>query len=63
LLLGLGVVAAVSLTAIGWLWHSGWIAGQIARTVAAVYQMTADAGFAVDDVLVEGATAPSRRRS
>ncbi len=54
LLLGLGVVAALSLTGIGWLWHSGWIIQQVSRTVAAVYQITADAGFAVDDVLVEG---------
>lgn len=54
LLLGLSIVATVSLGGIGWLWHSGWVAQQAARTVAAAYQMTADAGFAVDDVQVEG---------
>lgn len=52
--LGLGVAAMASIATIGWLWHSGWIDRQVARAVAAVYQVTADAGFAVDDVQVEG---------
>ena len=36
------------------LWTSGWFGRQTDRLVAAVYQTTADAGFAVQDVLVEG---------
>jgi cell division protein FtsQ len=54
LLLGAGVTAVLTIAVSGWLWHSGWIARQVARTIAAVYQATADVGFAVDQVLVEG---------
>lgn len=51
---GLGVAAGLTLSVSGWLWHDGWFARQAARAAAATYQLTADAGFAVDDVLVEG---------
>jgi cell division protein FtsQ len=37
-----------------WLWHSGWLGRQAGRLVESAYGLTADAGFAVDDVLVEG---------
>jgi cell division protein FtsQ len=40
--------------ALAWLWHSGWIGRQVEWALAAGYQLTADAGFAVDQVLVEG---------
>ncbi len=40
--------------ATAWLWQSGWIGRQADRVVAAGYRLTADVGFAVDDVLVEG---------
>ena len=49
--LGLGLAALATL---GWLWHSGWLARQSDAAVAVAYQATADLGFAVDDVLVEG---------
>lgn len=50
--------SAVLLAGSAWLWHSGWVERQVEAGFAAAYQMTADAGFSVEDVLVEG-----RRRS
>lgn len=47
--LSVGLVFCLSL-----LWYSGWFGRQIDRLVAAAYQATADAGFAVQEVLVEG---------
>ncbi len=53
---GLGVATGLTLAVSGWLWHDGWFARQAERIAAAAYQLTADIGFAVDDVLVEGRT-------
>lgn len=50
----LGASCLLAMLAIAWLWNSGWIGRQVDGVVAAAYQLTADAGFAVDDVLVEG---------
>ena len=47
-------LSAVLLAGGAWLWHSGWVARQAEAGLAAAYQMTADAGFSVEDVLVEG---------
>ena len=46
------IVAAVGLLTV--LWTNGWIPGKIALGVDNFYAMTADAGFSIDDVLVEG---------
>jgi cell division protein FtsQ len=51
---GAGVSGLLAVLAAAWLWHSGWVGRQIDRAVAAGYRLTADAGFAVDEVLVEG---------
>ncbi len=51
---GIGASCLLAMVATAWLWQSGWIARQFERVVAAAHQLTADAGFAVDDVLVEG---------
>jgi cell division protein FtsQ len=51
---GLGVSLVLFLVGAAWLWHSGWLGRQADRMAEAAYQLTADAGFAVDDVLVEG---------
>jgi cell division protein FtsQ len=51
---GLGVSLVLFLVGAAWLWHSGWLGRQADRLAEAAYQLTADAGFAVDDVLVEG---------
>jgi cell division protein FtsQ len=51
---GLGVSLVLFLVGAAWLWHSGWLGRQADRMGEAAYQLTADAGFAVDDVLVEG---------
>ncbi len=48
---GLG---GVLLAGTAWLWHSGWVARQAKAGLAVAYGMTADAGFSVEDVLVEG---------
>ncbi len=53
-LAGLGASCLFVMLAVAWLWNSGWIGRQVDRFVAAGYQLTADAGFAIDDVLVEG---------
>jgi len=54
LALGVGISLVLSLVGSAWLWHSGWLGRQADRLVEAAYGLTADAGFAVDDVLVEG---------
>ena len=47
--------AAVVLAAVvGGLWHSGWIGRQAEQTMDWAYWQTAEAGLAVEDVLVEG---------
>lgn len=51
---GLGVPVVLFLAGTAWLWHSGWLERQAERTAVAAYRLTADAGFAVEDVLVEG---------
>lgn len=48
---GAGLLAVLAVVA---LWQAGWIGRQIDRAVAAGYRLTADAGFAVHEVLVEG---------
>ncbi len=53
-LAGIGATGLLALFAMAWLWQSGWIGRQAERFLDAAYQLTADAGFAVDDVLVEG---------
>ena len=54
---GLAVVAGAA-----WLGYIGWYGRQIDRSLEAFYQITADSGLAVQDVLVTGRqrTAPSR---
>jgi cell division protein FtsQ len=48
-------LAAVLLAAfVGGLWYSGWIGRQAEATLDWAYWQTAEAGLAVDDVLVEG---------
>ena len=37
-----------------WIWQSGWVGRQMASLIDTAYESTADAGLAVDDVLVEG---------
>lgn len=56
-----GLAAIGLLSGLGWLWQSGWFGQQTARLMNAAYEMTADTGLAVDDVLVEGRnrTAPA----
>jgi cell division protein FtsQ len=54
LALAAGLSLALSLVGSAWLWHSGWLGRQADRLAKAAYGLTADAGFAVDDVLVEG---------
>jgi hypothetical protein len=54
LALAAGLSLALSLVGSAWLWHSGWLGRQADRLANAAYGLTADAGFAVDDVLVEG---------
>lgn len=51
---GIGASCLLAMFATAWLWQSGWFGRQLERVVAAAHQLTADAGFAVDDVLVEG---------
>jgi cell division protein FtsQ len=51
---GLGVSLVLSLIGTAWLWHNGWLGRQAERMADAAYRLTAEAGFAVDDVLVEG---------
>lgn len=53
-LAGLAASSLLAMLATAWLWQSGWIGRQADRVAVAGYQLTADAGFAVDDVLVEG---------
>lgn len=52
--IGAGISGLLATLATAWLWHTGWVGRQVDRMVAAGYQLTADAGFAVDEVLVEG---------
>ena len=48
-------IAAVAVTGLtGGLWFSGWIAERAERSLDWSYGLSADAGLAVDDVLVEG---------
>ena len=51
---GIGIPLVLSLVGSAWLWQSGWLGRQADRIADAAFQLTADAGFAVDDVLVEG---------
>ncbi len=53
-------VAAVALTGIAGLGVSGWFGRQVERTLAGAYAMTAEAGLAIQDVLVVGRTRTGR---
>ena len=50
----IGFAAAVALTGIAGLGVSGWFGRQVERAVQGAYAMTAEAGLAVQDVLVVG---------
>ncbi len=50
----LGAVALGLLGGIGWLSASGWFGRQAERLADSFYVQTVDAGFAVEDVLVQG---------
>ncbi len=51
---GIGIALVLTLAGSAWFWHNGWLGRQADRMAEAAYQLTADAGFAVDNVLVEG---------
>jgi len=56
-MIGWGALALAGLATAGgtaWLWHSGWFGRQIQALVDGAYALTADAGLAVGEVLVEG---------
>jgi len=52
--IGAAVLLAAGLGGAAWLWTSGTVARQVARAGDALLQATADSGFKVADVLVEG---------
>lgn len=47
-------LALAFLAALGWLWQSGSVERRVKATITAAYRFSADLGFAVNDVLVEG---------
>lgn len=49
-----GLPAAALVGFAGWAWASGWAAQTGERLAAGAWQLTADAGFAVEEVLVTG---------
>ncbi len=55
-----GLLAGAGFSSAVWLWHSGWVAREIAAAGDGLLAMTARAGLKIEDVLVEG-RARSRR--
>jgi cell division protein FtsQ len=51
---GIGAAASVAVLGAAGLWYGGWVERGVAAAGRAVLAATAEAGFKVDDVLVEG---------
>lgn len=51
---GIGAATSVAVLGLAGLWHGGWVERGVAAAGRAVLAATAEAGFKVDDVLVEG---------